>query len=1270
MYNVYSAWQLSGPVDQMVLQLAFDQVLDRQQALRTRLQEHASMVGQHIDPASLRIDFHDLSQLQPEIRESERKRLRDDVMTRPFDLEKPPLIRVTLINLGNSLHDLLIITHHIVSDGWSMRILVRELTVCYVAVLEGREPQLPALPAQYTDYAMWQRDWLQGEELQRQLGYWCKQLADLSPLELPADRPRPAQMSHRGAMQRFEIAAECVLRLKALAREEHATLFMVLIAAFQTLLMRYSGQQDFAVGIPVAGRNRLELEGLVGFFVSTLVLRGKLVGNPSFRELIARTRETALKAYAHQDLPLKKLVEVLNPARDLSRSPLFQVMFSLQAMPEEALSLPGVEVQRLALHSGTAKFDLSLTLTEIGGRLEGELEYATDLFDAARIGRMVGHFLQLLDGLVAAPDTVLWQLPLLSEAERLQLLVDWNDTAMPYPRDSCIHALYESRAARTPEAVAVVCGVHALSYAELNTRANRLAHYLIGLGVGPDTLGGLCVMRSLDMLVGILGILKAGGAYLPLDPDYPAQRLAFMLADAKIPVVLTLQDLRKRLPDAGSKVVCMDRDAERIAAGSAENPIQTAMAQNLAYVIYTSGSTGQPKGVMVTHTSVHNLVIGLKQAVYAHLPRESLRVTLNAPLAFDASVQQLVALFLGHTLYVIPQEIRQHAAAFISYLRRHRIDVLDCVPSQLKLLLVEGLLQDPEYVPLAILSGGEAVDRETWVTLQSASHTQVFNMYGPTECTVDVTCCAVRPTNISPCIGRPLANTLAYVLDCQQSPVPVGVPGELHIGGDGLARGYLNRPELTAERFVANPFSNDPQARLYRTGDRVRYLPDGNIEFLGRLDQQVKVRGYRIEPGEIETLLVQHEQVRAAVVVVREDNPGDQRLVAYCVPLQDEAITASELRDHLKARLPAYLVPGMWVMLKKLPLTDSGKVDRAALPPPGQDTRSPDFVAPRSPLEETLAGIWAGVLGCERVGIRDNFFDLGGHSLLAVKMMSLVQKRLGTSLHLNTFWFGVATIESQAQAIASTDASDQSSRVVVMRPGGKQTPLFCVHTIGGGNLFHYSRLVEHLGDDRPVYGLQARGVDGDILPDHSVEAMAAYCIESLRTVQPDGPYLLCGYSSGGVVAFEMARQLQRGGQSRVKLFLIDSYHPRHTQGIPQCLAKWFGIMRKKQYRTVQERLYYVLLAPLGLQRLRRLRTLGESHRWALWDYASKPYAGEMVFLESDMTSRSGLPPHAGWCDHVKGGILLLSLPGTHSMIVHEPHVAGLARRLNEHLDDN
>ncbi len=908
--------------------------------------------------------------------------------------------------LSETEHALLVCMHHIVFDGWSMGVFIQELAALYNAYSQGQPPSLMPLPIQYADFAIWQRQWLQGDVLQSQLNYWQQQLKDAPALlSLPTDRPRPAVQTFAGAYQEFVLSVELTEKLKKLSQEQGCTLFMTLLAAYDTLLYRYTGQEDILVGSPIANRDRSEIEGLIGFFVNTLVMRSNLAGNPTFSELLSRVREVALSAYAHQNLPFEMLVEALQPERDLSYTPLFQVMFALQNASTSEVELTGLTATPLMTEGATAKFDLSLLMQDTATGLVGVWEYNTDLFDASIIKRMSNHFVTLLSAIVANPQQQISELPLLTEVEQRQLLVEWNNTQVDYPCDRCIHHLFEEQVKRTPDAMAVVFDNQQLTYYQLNCRANQLAHYLRSLGVKADVLVAICVERSLDMVVGLLGILKAGGAYLPLDPEYPQERLSFMLEDAQVGVLLTQQRLIDRLPEYQAKQVFLDEAWSQIAQNNQDNPTSGVKAFHLANVIYTSGSTGRPKGVMIEHKGLCNLAQAQIQTF--GLTSDS-RVLQFASFSFDASIWEVVmALRSGGTLYLGTKNSLLPGKPLIEQLRDRCITHITLPPSALAVMPVEELpaLQ-------TIIVAGEACAAE--LIRQWSIGRNFFNAYGPTEATV---CATIAKCNedekIS--IGKAIANTQVYILDENLQPVPVGVPGELHIAGVGLARGYLNRPELTQEKFISNPFGS---GRLYKTGDLARYLPNGNIEYLGRIDNQVKIRGFRIELAEIEALLNQHDHVQNCCVIAHEGTPGNKRLVAYLVPQKEVTPATDELRQFLSDKLPGYMVPTAIVILESLPLTANGKVDRRALPDPDLHQELSDYVMPNTEVEIIIAGIWQKALGAEKVGIYNNFFELGGHSLLLVKINQQLQEEFGLELSIVDM-FNYPNIHSLSQKLSA-----------------------------------------------------------------------------------------------------------------------------------------------------------------------------------------------------------------------------------------------------------
>ncbi|WP_375773024.1 amino acid adenylation domain-containing protein [Archangium gephyra] len=1022
LYNVFLALRLEGALDTGVLERSFHALLQRHESLRTTFPQGEQGPYQAISaPVEPPLRVVELGGLPEGAREAEALRLAGEEVRRPFALAAGPLLRVTLLRLAEAEHVLVLVVHHIVSDGWSLEVLVRELKALYEAFLEGRDSPLAGLPVQYADYARWQREWLKGEVLEAQLAWWREQLRGASPaLELPTDKPRPPVQSYRGAFHRLQLPLALTEGLRKLSQREGVTLFMTLLAGWQVLLHRYSGQEDVSVGSPIAGRGHAGLEGLIGFFVNTLVMRARVRGEEPFRVLLGRVREMALGAYEHQDVPFEMLVDELKPARDTSRAPLFQVAFALQNGAPPELALPGVKQRPVELHSQTAKNELLLALAETGEGLEGGLEYNTALFEASTIARMAGHLRTLLEGVVADAGQRVRELPLMDEAERAQVLVEWNGRRAGYPPNTCAHHLIEATAARTPDAVAVAFEDRQLTYRELNQRANQLAHHLRSLGVGPEAPVGVCLERSLEMVVGLLGVLKAGGAYVALDPSYPQERLAFMMDEVRMPVLVTSRALADGLPSRGERRVLLDAEAGVLALQPLDNPVTGVGVDNLAYVIFTSGSTGKPKGTLLTHRGLCNTALAAVDTRGLH---PGSRVLQYGSLGFDASVADIFpTLVVGGCVVVAPRESLLPGAPLDALLKKQRVTLWAMTPSVL------AQQEAGEYPALeTVVSGGEACTPELVAKWRPGR--RFINEYGPTEVTVFATSNADVDAS-RPALGRPLPNGRVYVLDRWLRPVPVGVTGELYVGGPGVARGYLEQPELTAERFLPDPFGGEPGARMYRTGDLGRWLSGGTLEFLGRSDSQVKLRGFRIELGEVEAALVGHAEVKEAVVVVREDVPGGKRLVAYVVPAfptTGPGLNPEALRAWLKQRLPEYMVPSAFLCLESFPLTPSGKVDRQALPAPDLETVGTQYVAPRTALEEVVAGIWAPLLGLRRVGVHDNFFELGGHSLLATQVTSRLREVLKVELPVRAL-FEAPTVAELAGRLGAMSEGTQEFR--------------------------------------------------------------------------------------------------------------------------------------------------------------------------------------------------------------------------------------------------
>ncbi|HJT57689.1 MAG TPA: amino acid adenylation domain-containing protein, partial [Ktedonobacteraceae bacterium] len=1041
-YNIPNAVRLTGRLDTAVLERCLKELVRRHESLRTTFVSQAGQPVQMISSAlTVELPVVDLQPISHYARWPEALRLTGEEALIPFDLAHGPLLRARLLRQEQQEHLLLLTMHHIISDAWSMRVLVGELSSLYNAYVQQQPSPLADLPLQYVDFAAWQRGWLQGAALDQQVNYWTRRLRGAAVLDLPTDHVRPAVQSFRGAHQSRWLPSELSQQLQQLSQRQGVTLFMTLLAAFQVLLCRYSGQHDLSIGTPVANRTQAELEDLIGFFVNTLVLRCDLSDNPPFEQLLQQVREVCLGAYAHQDVPFEKLVEVLQPQRDLSRSPLFQAAFQLQYAPQTQQRLQGLTISGLPNQSRTAKFELSLAMTHSEQGLHCALEYNTDLFEASTMTRLLEHWQTLLAGIVAAPEQRVAELPLLSAAEQQQVVVEWNQTEEAERQDRCLPQLFEAQVARTPDAVAVAYEDAYLTYGELNCRANQLAYYLRSSGIGPDVLVGICMERSPEIVIGILGILKAGGAYVPLDPTHPRERLAFMLEDTQVSILLTRKSLLTNLPAHRAQVVCLDADWELIEKENPSNPDSANVPDNLAYVIYTSGSTGRPKGVLITH---RNLVHSTR-ARFSYYKETITSYLLLSPFTFDSSVAGIFWTMCQGGMLVLPGDNLQHRLSQLpAFIAQYGISHMLCIPSLYALVLAEAEQEQLLRLRTVIVAGESCPVALVKRHHELLPHVPLFNEYGPTEGTVwsSVYLCQVQEQATHIPIGRPITHMQLYVLDQHMQPVPVGIPGELYIGGGGLARGYLNQSELTAEKFIPRSFGDKLGTRLYRTGDLVRYLPDGNIEFLGRVDQQVKVRGYRIELGEIEEILRQHPEVGECVVMVREEMPGDQRLVAYVVACDGAKPAIGGLRRYLQEQLPDYMLPSHFMELEALPLTSNGKVDRRALPTPQASgvERSGEEDTARTPIEELIAGMWSEVLGLKHVGRHENVFELGGHSLLATRVVSQVRTVLQVEVPLRSL-FEAPTVAGLAARVERAMRSEQSLKAPPLLPVAREQDL-------------------------------------------------------------------------------------------------------------------------------------------------------------------------------------------------------------------------------------
>ncbi len=1143
-YHISCGLRLRGVLDKQALQRALDRIVARHASLRTTF---ALVDGQALQQiAAEDTGFHLIDQDLRHVpnRKSVLEQLLAQEAQAPFVLERGPLIRGRSIRLADDEHVLLVTMHHIVSDGWSMGVLIDELSVLYRAFARGTADPLDPLPIQYADYASWQRQWLVGKVLEQQATYWRETLSGAPVLlELPTDRPRPPRQDHAGAMLEMVIDPPQAHALKALSQRHGVTMYMTLLASWAMLLSRLSGQDEVVIGSPVANRGRSETEGLIGFFMNMLALRVELSGSPTLAQLLASVKQRALQAQVHQDISFEQVVELVQPPRSQAYAPLFQVMFAWQNLPQSALDLGEIEASALDVARTSAQFDLMLLFAESEEGIIGSVTYATALFDRSTVERWMGNWRHLLAAMVAegADDLAVDRLPLLGEAERHQVLRQWNATAVDYPRDACVHELFEAQVARTPSAIAVVQGEVSLTYGELNARANQLAHYLCGLGVRPDDRVAICMRRSIEMVVAMLAVLKAGGAYAPLDPVYPVERLTYMLEDSAPIAVLAQTSTLNLLLAASMPIVNLDewRGQDQAVSNLSIDGLTSA---HLAYVIYTSGSTGRPKGVIIEHRNTVNLLIWAERF---YGPSVLARTLFSSSLNFDMAVYEcFTPLICGGATEVVDNLLALQAGG-------DDLTLINTVPSALKAVLdSSGLGQGVQTVNV----GGETLKRQLVEDLFAKTQVQrLCNMYGPSETTTYSSWLPIeRNEDFVVTIGRPVANTQFYFLDKYQQPVPMGVTGEIYIGGAGVARGYLNRDDLTAERFLPDPFSDDPTARMYRSGDLGRWRPDGTIEFAGRNDHQVKIRGFRIELGEIETRLSAHPDVRECAVIALEDaTGGDKRLVAYWVGA--EYVDAEVLRSWLSAALPDYMVPAAYVQLDCLPLNPNGKLDRKALPAPDSAAYAARaYEAPQGAIEHTIAAIWSDLLELDTIGRHDNFFALGGHSLLAVQVVSRL-KQAGVEISMGDL-FSHPDVISLAAHFQNGGYDDTHDGLIPFREEGSEPPLFLLYDISGHAMYGME-IEKFLRAGIPVYGVECS--EGSSI--HSIQEMAAQAIERIRQVQLSGPYRLAGWSFGGIVAYEMANQLVKSDMSVEFLGLFDTIHLSSNVLLKEKMASFYGI---------------------------------------------------------------------------------------------------------------
>jgi amino acid adenylation domain-containing protein len=1321
-YHVPVGLHLSGPFDLEAMDKSAREVFRRHEILRTTFPDIDGQPRQVIaPPTGPNIQFVDLRRNDEyPMRWNRAMELAEQLVRKPFDLTQGPLIRFHLIQIDDQEHLFVINLHHIISDAWSLGLLAREVLTLYSAYAVGDTPSLPKPPIQYADYAVWQRDWLQGDVLEDHLSYWKKQTAALAHLELPTDFPRPVMQTYRGAILEQQLSPELIERLEHFSHQMGGTPFMTLFAVFNTLLHRYTDQTDIAVLVPIANRNQLAAEQLVGTLVNTLLMRTDFSGDPTFRELFERQRAAALEAYQHQDLPFAKLIASLQPERDTSYAPYSQVMFNLINTPSPILEFENLKANAFEIDRGAAQFDLLFGVTNTPAFKAAKIEYNTDLFEAETISLMMDHFLRLLEAVQEDPDRRLSQIQMLGDDERRQILEAWNDTSTAYADQATLEQLFEAQAARDPTALAFISEGQTMSYLNLNQGANRLAHYLSSLGIGPESIVGVFLERSLDLPIGLLGILKAGAAYLPLDPNDPLERLNFILNDARVPLILTQENLRSRLGEQDRQVICLDTDQDLISGQPATSIPSQGTADSLAYVLYTSGSTGEPKGV----ESLHRGAVNRFAWMWENYPFQDGEVCCQkTALSFVDSVWELFGpLLQGVPNVIIPDHAVRDPNQLVTLLDEHHVTRLVLVPSLLSAILDAHADLDERVPDLRLwVCSGEVLPIDLVQRFQQAvPHATLLNLYGSSEVAADVTffdTAQLKSEYASVPLGRPIANTSIHLLDSHMNPVPVGVPGEIHVGGAGLARGYHRRPDLTIQKFVRDPFSKDSQARLFKTGDIGRYLPDGNIEFLGRRDFQVNLRGYRIELLEIEVILCQHKAVRQAAVLLIEysrpdvvsamrSNTPNGYLAAYILADKTNRPSVSELRDFLKAKLPAYMLPSYFYFLESMPLTPSGKIDRLTLRELDsvlQAERVTTSSHPQDEIDKQLIQIWEQILGIHPIGMQDDFFDLGGHSLLAVQLFAKIDQELGIRLPVGTI-FQATTIEQLGKVIRQQDELPDWSRLIPIQVGSpEKPPLFIVHGFGGGVL-EYAKLARLLDPEQPVYGLQARGVNNSNAPHSRVEDMAAYYIKAMRSLQPHGPYHVSGYSFGGVIAYEIARQLHEMGEQVGFLANLVGYAPLrevpswkiwHPGNIPKFLTNlvyWLNDEWSRPERTDQwaryrakAKIFWQGLFSRGegiefrslIQNIvgetteypAQILELMEAHLQAERSYQPLTFPGRMtLFRVRALSFWRWYDPQMGWGDLAIQGIDVKIVSGAHYNILEMPHVEILAKELKKSLN--
>jgi amino acid adenylation domain-containing protein len=1282
-YIMQAVCTLREKIDIERMRAAWMIAIDYFPVLRTQFQIRgtAEPIQSIQDSVTLPFDVHDWRSRSEKQHSSDLLEYIESDLRQEFDLTAAPLLRVALVITGNEECTLIFTNHHMIIDGMSRQILLEKVFKIYDADLKV-DTLFKSEKYSFFDYV--------GQSTQSvpesSQSFWQELLESfVSPIGLSTTLPAPEyhKSDYRYGHHSELLTESVTAKLREIATQNNANLNTLVQLAWGILLSRYSGESDVVFGVTLAGRSLFypEDKDIVGLFINTLPIRIQFTNGVFFLDLLAKLRVQQLAIREHETTPLIEIQQCVPIPKGAA---LFDsvVVFN-PTSPTDSLKDAGFDGDRRSLEVfGFTQFPATLEVFA-GQKLELRVSGDRTIMDDAAILGLVEHLGIILRGIAEDPQRAITDIPVISESECRRLLVEWNDNNILYQERVPVHQMFEKQAAENPDKPAITWGEITLDYQELNRRANLLACELIAHGVVPDEPVAICMSRSIEMPVAVLGVLKAGGAYVPLDPNYPAERLEYMLVNSGARVVLTNTGV-PNIPDYMGAELELDKIDWQNTEIETANPGVDVSADNLVYMIYTSGSTGKPKGVEMRHGALENLIRWQLQQDRFSGPMKCLQFT---SLSFDVSFQELFSTWAsGGCLIMVSEETRRDPRALVSFIAENKVERL-----YLPFIALQGLAEvsidraDLKFSLKDVVTAGEQLIvtdalRAFFSRLESG---KLHNQYGPSETHV-VTALTLSGTPQDwpklPAIGRPITNCSIFLLDSNLNPVPTGVAGELYIGGDCLARGYHNQPELTEERFIWNPFAEKIGGkRLYRSGDLARYHPGNNIEFLGRADDQVKIRGFRVELGEIEAVLERHVAIGKCAVIMREDQPGNKRLVAYIVPPEREneiageregAFSVGEVRDSLRSQLPEYMVPAAFVVLDSLPLTPSGKLNRRALPEPRhtQINTQGSIVKPRDSTEEQLVQIWESVLGVSPIGITQNFFDLGGHSLLAVQLMVRIEEVFETSLDLNTLWFEATTIETLAPLVRGEDIEKKYSYLVRIKPEGSRTPLFVVHTIGGGNLFHYNAIIQWIHPEQPVYGLQASGI-GDGLSAHTkVEEMAAHCIKVMREVKPEGPFLICGYSSGGVVAYEMALQLRESGYDNLMLFMIDAINPRLTDTLKDYLRFVRLNIKLKRYRLIQERTYYFVLSRLGLEKFRDLKILGESHRWAQWSYVPKPYTGSVVLFESTGSKKLYGDTHLGWKKLVQGTLDVILISSSHGLVVKDEQAGQVASVMQEYLD--